>query len=84
MLGFEISSLVYEQLVLVPNYFGGDPMASKSALAGFQTVSTPLTFHALFSARLLVGLVVVVKDWYRSQGPSVRAVLWPVLGGRVR
>lgn len=79
MLVIEIGSLVYEQLVLVPNYFGGDPLAGKSALAAFLTVSTPLTFHALFSTLMLVGLVVVVKDWHGSHAASVRAVLLAVL-----
>ena len=79
LLVIEASGLVYEQLVFIPNYFSSDPTAIKYAFSGFHVLSTPLTFHALFSALLVFGLVLVVRDWHSTSRRCVTGVLICVL-----
>lgn len=61
----EFAALTYEQVVIVPNYFTGDPRSAAAHYAELHSTTNPVAFHGLVSGMVIVGLVAMLLDYRR-------------------
>lgn len=76
----EVSALLYEQIVFIPNFLLGNPIDARVHFAQLHAITNPGHFHAVVGGILAIGLGVMWRGIRRpSDRAAVRRVATPVL-----